>query len=110
MGKLPMLLINIIVSVQFVKSFAKLCCPDMGVPLSPLQRQFERSLLFLRILHVKMQFPACSSSYDVSDALLYFDSSVAALAALQAAFIFAVCFDLPALKIDSEPPDCNATL
>lgn len=77
----------------------------MGMALSSFQCRFERSLLFIRSLHVKMQFSACSSFYGVSDALLYFNSSVAALAALQAAFILAVCFALPALKIVSEPFD-----
>lgn len=75
----------------------------MGMALSGSQRRFERSCCFSVSYHVNVQFSVCASFYSVSGASLYFDSSVAALMALQAAFIFAVCFDLPALKIDSEP-------
>lgn len=58
---------------------------------------------FFVSLHVKSQFSVCTSFCEVSGALPYFNSSLAALVALQAAFIFAVCFAIPALKIDSEP-------
>ena len=73
----------------------------MRIALSGSQRRFERSLPFLRV--VKSQFYVCTSFCEISGALPYFNSSLAALAALQAAFIFAVCFAIPALKIDSEP-------
>lgn len=50
MGKPPILLLTIAVSARFVKSFAKLFCPDMRIALSGSQRRFERSLPFLRVL------------------------------------------------------------